>query len=184
MASNRNIFWLRATLSEHTSFWRHAAWNADVYHPIKLVLGMPSSITRRSVTFWWLLPFCESCLRYYDTTNHNSQSTTLLIPSTMKASPLAMLIILFAMMMSSSHAFRNVVISPLRRSLSTIRLAAVNGDTSINAKTVTSLDPVPEHAHRLVLMRHGESEFNNANVFTGWSDIGTYLSVAHVHCVI
>lgn len=42
----------------------------------------------------------------------------------------------------------------------------------VAAKTVTTLEPVPDHAHRLVLMRHGESEFNNANVFTGWSDIG------------
>lgn len=47
-----------------------------------------------------------------------------------------------------------------------------NGADLIAAKTVTSLDPVPGHVHRIILMRHGESEFNNANVFTGWSDIG------------
>ena len=33
------------------------------------------------------------------------------------------------------------------------------------------LPPVPNNAHRIVLMRHGESEFNNANVFTGWCDV-------------
>ena len=31
----------------------------------------------------------------------------------------------------------------------------------------TSLAPVPDNSHRVVLMRHGESAFNNANVFTG-----------------
>lgn len=46
------------------------------------------------------------------------------------------------------------------------------GADLLAAKTVTQLDPVPGHVHRLVLMRHGESEFNNANIFTGWSDIG------------
>lgn len=35
----------------------------------------------------------------------------------------------------------------------------------------SSLAPVPDHAHRIVLMRHGESAFNNANVFTGWCDV-------------
>ena len=39
------------------------------------------------------------------------------------------------------------------------------------ARTRTTLPPVPENAHRVVLMRHGESEFNNANVFTGWCDV-------------
>lgn len=37
--------------------------------------------------------------------------------------------------------------------------------------STTSLPPVPENVHRVVLMRHGESEFNNANVFTGWCDV-------------
>jgi 2,3-bisphosphoglycerate-dependent phosphoglycerate mutase len=36
---------------------------------------------------------------------------------------------------------------------------------------VTTLPPLPDNAHRVVLMRHGESEFNNANVFTGWCDV-------------
>jgi hypothetical protein len=77
-------------------------------------------------------------------------------------------------MIASTNAFRNVARSK-GRSLS-IR-NAVNGDSAaeqVTARTVTTLDPVPDHAHRLVLMRHGESEFNNANVFTGWSDIGTF----------
>ena len=38
-------------------------------------------------------------------------------------------------------------------------------------RTTTALDPGPDGAHRIVLMRHGESEFNNANVFTGWCDV-------------
>lgn len=38
-------------------------------------------------------------------------------------------------------------------------------------KPETSLSPVPENSHRIVLMRHGESEFNNANIFTGWCDV-------------
>ena len=37
--------------------------------------------------------------------------------------------------------------------------------------TQSMLPPVPNNAHRIVLMRHGESEFNNANVFTGWCDV-------------
>eukprot|EP00518_Triparma_eleuthera_P020288 CAMPEP_0197552462 /NCGR_PEP_ID=MMETSP1320-20131121/5934_1 /TAXON_ID=91990 /ORGANISM="Bolidomonas sp., Strain RCC2347" /LENGTH=326 /DNA_ID=CAMNT_0043113041 /DNA_START=203 /DNA_END=1183 /DNA_ORIENTATION=- len=34
-----------------------------------------------------------------------------------------------------------------------------------------SLPPVPPSATRVVLMRHGESEFNTANIFTGWCDV-------------
>ena len=34
----------------------------------------------------------------------------------------------------------------------------------------TSLPPVPNNAHRVVACRHGESEFNNANIFTGWCE--------------
>jgi 2,3-bisphosphoglycerate-dependent phosphoglycerate mutase len=37
--------------------------------------------------------------------------------------------------------------------------------------TTTTLPRVPPDAHRMVLMRHGESEFNNANIFTGWCDV-------------
>lgn len=37
--------------------------------------------------------------------------------------------------------------------------------------TMTSLPPLKQHAHRIILMRHGESEFNNANIFTGWCDV-------------
>jgi 2,3-bisphosphoglycerate-dependent phosphoglycerate mutase len=39
-----------------------------------------------------------------------------------------------------------------------------------SSKTPT-LPPIPPNAHRFVLMRHGESEFNNANIFTGWCDV-------------
>jgi 2,3-bisphosphoglycerate-dependent phosphoglycerate mutase len=40
-----------------------------------------------------------------------------------------------------------------------------------NANAMTNLPALPPNCHRIVLMRHGESEFNNANVFTGWCDI-------------
>jgi hypothetical protein len=55
---------------------------------------------------------------------------------------------------------------------SSLILLATTGADMLAAKTVTKLTSVPNHVHRLVLMRHGESEFNNANIFTGWSDIG------------
>jgi hypothetical protein len=38
-------------------------------------------------------------------------------------------------------------------------------------KTASTLPEIPKNAHRMVLMRHGESEFNTANVFTGWCDV-------------
>lgn len=40
-----------------------------------------------------------------------------------------------------------------------------------SAQTTQTLPPIPPNAHRVVLMRHGESEFNNANIFTGWCDV-------------
>jgi 2,3-bisphosphoglycerate-dependent phosphoglycerate mutase len=42
---------------------------------------------------------------------------------------------------------------------------------SEGVKTASTLPEIPPNAHRMVLMRHGESEFNNANVFTGWCDV-------------
>lgn len=42
---------------------------------------------------------------------------------------------------------------------------------SLHPPESSSLPPVPPNCHRLVLMRHGESEFNNAHVFTGWCDV-------------
>lgn len=38
-------------------------------------------------------------------------------------------------------------------------------------QSMISLPETPPNSHRVVFMRHGESEFNNANVFTGWCDI-------------
>lgn len=38
-------------------------------------------------------------------------------------------------------------------------------------RTTSVLPEIPDGVHRIVLMRHGESEFNNANVFTGWCDV-------------
>jgi Histidine phosphatase superfamily (branch 1) len=60
----------------------------------------------------------------------------------------------------------NRMTSPLSTLKSTQR---PGGPPSINA--MTTLPPMPPNSHRVVMMRHGESEFNNANVFTGWCDI-------------
>jgi 2,3-bisphosphoglycerate-dependent phosphoglycerate mutase len=45
------------------------------------------------------------------------------------------------------------------------------GQRNYHAASTSSLPPVPKNSHRVVMMRHGESEFNNANVFTGWCDV-------------
>jgi 2,3-bisphosphoglycerate-dependent phosphoglycerate mutase len=39
------------------------------------------------------------------------------------------------------------------------------------SEATTTLPTVPSGAHRVVFMRHAESEFNNANIFTGWCDV-------------
>lgn len=52
--------------------------------------------------------------------------------------------------------------------------AAPSSGSAANAgdgSSTTTLPPVPPGAHRVVFMRHGESEFNTANVFTGWCDV-------------
>jgi hypothetical protein len=72
-------------------------------------------------------------------------------------------------LLGSSYAWLSH--SSTKRTASSIRMAT-NAADMLAAKTVTKLSVVHNHAHRLVLMRHGESEFNNANIFTGWSDIG------------
>lgn len=54
---------------------------------------------------------------------------------------------------------------------SLLHQSASSGKAIVEKSTPTSLPPVPANAHRVVLMRHGESEFNNANVFTGWCDV-------------
>lgn len=56
-----------------------------------------------------------------------------------------------------------------RRRLSMFATLANNGDTNSKRqqRPPTSLPPVPENGHRIVLIRHGESVFNNANIFTG-----------------
>ena len=67
-----------------------------------------------------------------------------------------------------------------------IHVSGVNGDEEVttpqskshpitskstSSPTAPTLPPIPFNAHRFVLMRHGESEFNNANIFTGWCDV-------------
>ena len=51
---------------------------------------------------------------------------------------------------------------------------AVNGDSDDQRRRTTqTLPSIPqnEDAHRIIFLRHGESEFNNANIFTGWCDV-------------
>lgn len=52
---------------------------------------------------------------------------------------------------------------------STARYFTTNTTTYI--KKSSSLPPIPKNCHRIVCMRHGESAFNNANIFTGWCDV-------------
>jgi hypothetical protein len=53
----------------------------------------------------------------------------------------------------------------------TMPVRAASTSASYEKSTTTTLPPVPENVHRVVLMRHGESKFNNANVSTGWCDV-------------
>lgn len=39
------------------------------------------------------------------------------------------------------------------------------------ARTVSRLPAVPDDCHRFILMRHGQSSFNDAAIFTGWCDV-------------
>jgi 2,3-bisphosphoglycerate-dependent phosphoglycerate mutase len=59
----------------------------------------------------------------------------------------------------------------LRLATSSLHAAKPQGASDQPSKTAQTLPPIPPNAHRFVLMRHGESEFNNANVFTGWCDV-------------
>lgn len=43
--------------------------------------------------------------------------------------------------------------------------------TSPTPSPSSSLPPPPPSTTRVILMRHGESEFNTANIFTGWCDV-------------
>eukprot|EP00978_Attheya_sp_CCMP212_P033796 scaffold138328_cov55-Attheya_sp.AAC.1 len=49
--------------------------------------------------------------------------------------------------------------------------SAASSQSSSSSKKTQTLPPIPPNAHRFVLMRHGESELNNANIFTGWRDV-------------
>jgi 2,3-bisphosphoglycerate-dependent phosphoglycerate mutase len=40
-----------------------------------------------------------------------------------------------------------------------------------NTNTPSTPSPVPAAAHRLVLLRHGESTWNRENLYTGWTDV-------------
>lgn len=53
---------------------------------------------------------------------------------------------------------------------STVAKSFTTNTTTTNKKS-SSLPPIPKNCHRIVLMRHGESAFNNANIFTGWCDV-------------
>ena len=58
-----------------------------------------------------------------------------------------------------------------KMSLSMASRSASSGSENTTVPSTLSLPPVPMDAHRFVMMRHGESEFNNANIFTGWCDV-------------
>jgi hypothetical protein len=60
-----------------------------------------------------------------------------------------------------SLAFRGKAVAP-----STRLHQSTFGDAL--ERVTQTLPPVPANAHRVIACRHGESEFNNANVFTGW----------------
>ena len=65
----------------------------------------------------------------------------------------------------------NRVQSLVRRIQTTSPLQLEFHVDSFGVKTASVLPEIPANAHRMVLMRHGESEFNNANIFTGWCDV-------------
>ncbi|GKZ00674.1 hypothetical protein MPSEU_001019500 [Mayamaea pseudoterrestris] len=83
------------------------------------------------------------------------------------------LILSMALLMPLSTALL-ILKSPKRRVVAVISRHSklYSSSRSAAAQTTTSLPPVPSNSHRVVFMRHGESEFNNANIFTGWCDIG------------
>jgi len=94
------------------------------------------------------------------------QSSLRILATIIASFALSMVRLARPLLLSSSSSFHR----PTRRRPTAFRhLSAAGADPE--APTVTSLPPVPENAHRIVLMRHGESEFNNANVFTGWCDV-------------
>ena len=72
------------------------------------------------------------------------------------------------------RAFRRDVIAPFRslRHYSPSKIFALASSSGQDeSNTVSRLPPIPDNCHRFVLMRHGESAFNNANIFTGWCDV-------------
>ena len=60
----------------------------------------------------------------------------------------------------------------------TTSLAAVSSSPTTSsssdpgaARTISRLPPVPSDCHRFIMMRHGQSSFNDAAIFTGWCDV-------------
>ena len=68
------------------------------------------------------------------------------------------------------HRRTALAASPSRR-LSTSTSLFSQKDSTPPSSMSSSLPSVPSSATRVVLMRHGESEFNTANIFTGWCDV-------------
>jgi 2,3-bisphosphoglycerate-dependent phosphoglycerate mutase len=77
----------------------------------------------------------------------------------------------FRWMTSALQSSSRDAVSSSSSSKSSNKNDVMKSRTDAAANTMTTLPAVPPHCHRVVLMRHGESEFNNANVFTGWCDI-------------
>ncbi|KAL7567973.1 hypothetical protein ACA910_019681 [Epithemia clementina (nom. ined.)] len=75
----------------------------------------------------------------------------------------------------STDISRHIYVNAQRRGLQISRTnlsQSVNGDANdLSRRTTQILPAVPQGAHRVIFLRHGESEFNNANIFTGWCDV-------------
>ena len=74
-----------------------------------------------------------------------------------------------------SSLVRRSFVSQQRQQRAFLHLSqALNGDSDDQRRRTTqTLPTMPqnEDAHRIIFLRHGESEFNNANIFTGWCDV-------------
>ena len=68
------------------------------------------------------------------------------------------------------HRHRQPVLLASQRGFTTTN-ESNDGVRTTTTTTTSLLEPVPVNGHRIVLMRHGESAFNNGNIFTGWCDV-------------
>lgn len=79
----------------------------------------------------------------------------------------SLLILLSATIAATSSAF----VAP--QSSSGLRHSAIpsfTSPTTISISSSSSSSSTQLYSHKLVLVRHGESEWNDLNIFTGWAD--------------